>query len=76
MLPEADRLEPKMRTPKSQRQSGGHREGKLMIGLRRVWGWEEGRDVGGGLPLSMSCLPDLLSWVPNSRRGLRDRVLT
>lgn len=47
MLPEADRLEPKMRTPKSQRQSGGHREGKLMIGLRRVWGWEEGRDVGG-----------------------------
>lgn len=46
MLLEADRLEPKMRTPKSQRQSGGHREGKLMIGLGRVWGWEEGRDGG------------------------------
>ena len=46
MLPEADRLEPKMRTPKSQSESGGRREGKLMIGLGRVWGWEEGR--GGG----------------------------
>lgn len=45
MLPEADRLEPKMRTPKSQSQSGGRREGKLAIGLGRVWGWEEGRAV-------------------------------
>lgn len=23
---------------------GGHQEGKLTMGLRRVWGWEEERD--------------------------------
>lgn len=39
MLPEADRLEPQMRTPKSQRRGpeGGHQEGKQMIGLWRAW---------------------------------------
>lgn len=60
MLPEADRLEPKMRTPKSQRQSGGHREGKLMIGLGRVWGWEEGRDGGVATQHVMSSRPLIL----------------
>lgn len=48
MLPEADRLEPQMRTPKSQRRWGwgvhSAQEGKLMIGFCRAWGWEEGRD--------------------------------
>lgn len=46
MLPEADRLEPQMRTPKSQRRgpeggaSGREADDWALEGL----GWEEGRD--------------------------------
>lgn len=69
MLPEADRLEPRMRTPKSQRQGGGggHQEGKLMMGLRRDWEWEEERDGD----LHSACH---VFWTPYSQPLIQGKV--
>lgn len=71
MLPEADRLEPQMRTPKSQRRGPGGVGGGASGTEADDWaleglGWEEGRD--GDLHLACHVFRDPLPSGPKSLR--------